>query len=407
MNNDAISLLQSPETIRERSQQLFDRVKNNESPYFRLDLSRLDEVTKQLTSLINDYPSIEAIPFHSRWRHFEVAGIDRIASLKRSDDYPTDPLLQGRKLFELVIISVLLDAGAGETWTYYEKDSGKHYSRSEGLAVASFDMYRAGLFFDNTRHCVTAKSLAALSLDSLKQGFQVTESNPMTALDGRLSLLHTLSDVLASNQLIFGAEGELGLFYDFVIEKAGADNKLDAADILKAVLNCFSPIWPGRVEIDGVNLGDVWQHTSIRANDATEGLIPFHKLSQWLSYSLLEPLSEHGYEIYQLESLTGLPEYRNGGLFLDSGVITLKDDALREADHPANSELIIEWRALTICLLDLLWQRLLSTLSLDKEAFPLVKMLEAGSWKAGRLLAYQKRDNGAPPLNLLSDGTVF
>ena len=59
--------------------------------------------------------------------------------------------------------------------------------------------------------------------------------------------------------------------------------------------------------------------------DATNGLIPFHKLSQWLAYSLIEPLQAAGIAVTDIDGLTGLAEYRNGGLFVDAGVISLRD----------------------------------------------------------------------------------
>lgn len=58
--------------------------------------------------------------------------------------------------------------------------------------------------------------------------------------------------------------------------------------------------------------GDCWRHSG-----ACDGLLPFHKLTQWLTYSLLEPLEESGLKIVGLDQLTGLPEYRNGCLLLD------------------------------------------------------------------------------------------
>jgi hypothetical protein len=41
---------------------------------------------------------------------------------------------------------VLLDAGAGPVWKYKEKETGLVYGRSEGLAIASLDMFKAGMF---------------------------------------------------------------------------------------------------------------------------------------------------------------------------------------------------------------------------------------------------------------------
>ena len=64
-------------------------------------------------------------------------------------------------------------------------------------------------------------------------------------------------------------------------------------------------------------MGDVWACTALRRDNSnfTEGddLVPFHKLTGWLTYSLLEPMEKVlGWQFDGLEDLTGLPEYRNG-----------------------------------------------------------------------------------------------
>jgi hypothetical protein len=69
--------------------------------------------------------------------------------------------------------------------------------------------------------------------------------------------------------------------------------------------------------------------------------------------------------------------------------------------------LIVGWRAMTVALLDRLAPMVGSRLGLTPEAFPLARMLEGGTWAAGRLIAGQKRADGGPPFKVLSDGTVF
>jgi hypothetical protein len=59
------------------------------------------------------------------------------------------------------------------------------------------------------------------------------------------------------------------------------------------------------VTLGGVDLGDTWRHPLARAEDATDGLVPFHKLSQWLSYSLIEPLEWAGFSVVDIDGLTG------------------------------------------------------------------------------------------------------
>lgn len=71
------------------------------------------------------------------------------------------------------------------------------------------------------------------------------------------------------------------------------------------------------------------------------------------------------------------------------------------------SELIVEWRALTVCLLDILADRVRAKLGLTAEQLPLSKILQGGTWAAGRVAAAQRRPGGMPPINIRSDGSVF
>jgi hypothetical protein len=135
--------------------------------------------------------------------------------------------------------------------------------------------------------------------------------------------------------------------------------------------------------------------------------VPLHKLSQWLAYSLIEPLQRAGLAVTDIDGLTGLAEYRNGGLFIDSGVLALRNPADASRHHDVSSPLVVEWRALTVALLDRLADIIRKKLNLDAVALPLAKVLEGGTWAAGRAIAREKRADGAPPLKIISDGTVF
>jgi hypothetical protein len=135
--------------------------------------------------------------------------------------------------------------------------------------------------------------------------------------------------------------------------------------------------------------------------------VPLHKLSQWLSYSLIEPLQDAGLEVTDIDGLTGLAEYRNGGLFVDLGVLVLKDPADLGRAHPVESPLVVGWRALTVALLDRMAPLVRARLGVSAEDFPLARMLQGGSWTAGRKVAAERRADGGPPLKVISDGTVF
>ena len=407
MTNTVIDLLRNPATIRERSSQLFDYVLQDKSPNFSLQLDNLPSCCHFVLDLAKKkFPNLQ-VPFHSRWRHFEVNGIDRIQALR--NQFADNPQALGRKLYELVIISVLLDAGAGSQWKYLEKETQLTHNRSEGLAIASLDMFNGGLFTEDNDLGVTLDSLNKLTVNDIAAGFQVSGHNPMNGLEGRANLVRSLAEIIEINPDIFTTSQRLGLLYDHIIDYAGVDQKkqIDASKVLKRVLDIFSPIWPGRIEIAGQNLGDVWQHSAIKGPEESNQLIPFHKLSQWLSYSLLEPLIWQGYQIVGLEQLTGLAEYRNGGFFIDSDVIAIKSQDILTTPQRPDNEAVIEWRALTICLLDKLYHIALNQLQFSTQDFPLVSFLEAGTWKAGRAIAKQKRTNSSPPIAIISDGTVF
>jgi hypothetical protein len=204
---------------------------------------------------------------------------------------------------------------------------------------------------------VDAEALAALTMEDLADGFQAGPDNPLVGLDGRVALLNRLGQTLAASPDVFGQvdSPRPGGLYD-VMAAGAEDGRIRAPAVLEALLVHLGPIWPGRVGIAGVDLGDTWRHPLARAEDATDGLVPFHKLSQWLSYSLIEPLEWAGFSVVDIDGLTGLPEYRNGGLFLDAGVLALKRPEEAAIPHEVGSRLVVEWRALSVALLDR-WRR--------------------------------------------------
>ena len=173
------------------------------------------------------------------------------------------------------------------------------------------------------------------------------------------------------------------------------------------LLQQLGPIWPSRLTLGGLALGDCWTHPMLPTEDATIGLMPLHKLSQWLAYSLIEPLQTAGMAVADIDGLTGLAEYRNGGLFVDMGVLAFRDAESAQREHQVGSPLVVEWRALTVALLDRLADRVRHRLGVDATALPLAKILEGGTWAAGRLLARERRADASPPVKVVSDGTVF
>lgn len=401
----ALAYLRRPDTIREHCQQIRKHVESNRS-YFVFHPEKWSEIVSYVKQcILKNYPDLN-IPLHSRWQHFNAGGVDRLKILNQ-DLKNFSTLEIGRIRCELVILSVLLDAGAGEKWSYLEASTQTRYTRSEGLAVASLQMYKDGFFSSDPQQafCADGEKLAKLSVADLQRALQVSQTNPLVGLEGRCDLLNRLGQVLIKSSKTFN-EKRLGSFYNKLYKQA-AEQKLNlpAKDILAAVLDVFSDIWPSRMFIGSSKLGDVGRHQYVHGQFGTDGLVPFHKLSQWLSYSLVEPLLEGGVNVTDLDQLTGLAEYRNGGLFLDGGLISLSDPSLGQRAHSPDSELISEWRALTICYLDSLAEQLRKDLRRPKMA--LGNILQGGTWLAGRELAFRKRKNGSSPISMLSDGTVF
>ncbi len=383
-----LQYLRTPAAIRARAEAMLTYVEDGRSLWFALDPNGLERAVQATLAVTRQrFANPAAIPFHSRWRHFESGGRDRWAMLApRLASLPPDEV--ARRRMDLAVVSVLLDAGAGAAWSYREPagfgGTGETYARSEGLGVASFHMFAAGAFSRDPKGDplrVDAERLAKLTPMDIAMGFQVAAHNPLLGLDGRAELLRKLGTIGLDRP---------GALFDVIVKEGG---EVKAAAILAAVLDKLQPIWPSPV-------GDMWQHPAI-------GWVPFHKLSQWMSYSLVEPIEGAGLKVVELDALTGLPEYRNGGLLVDAGALRPKQSALLTKSFAPGDEAIVEWRALTVALLDRIGQHVRLHLGMDAAHLPLVKVLEAGTWFAGRVLAAERRPGGGPPIVVESDGTVF
>lgn len=402
----ALLLLRSAHAVRERSAQLLRVGLAGELAHFTVDEARLPEVARFTAQLTRErYPDLQ-VPPHSRFGHFDAGGVPRMAALTRElSELPIRE--RARRLSELVVVSVLLDAGAGDAWRFRESDTGAQLGRSEGLAVASLAWVRAGgLSSERSPYHVDAAGLMGVTESALATAFQVRQDNPLVGVAGRVCLLRELGRVLRARHDVFGSEARIGALIDTLWARADGPS-LAASDVLALILDAFAEIWPGRLQLFGAPLGDVWQHAAVRGEGATDGLLPLHKLSQWLCYSLLLPLEVAGLRVTDLNGLTGLAEYRNGGLFLDGGVLSPRDRAALATPQRVDSEMVVEWRGLTVALLDRLAPLVRAELGVSEQALPLAAVLEGGTWAAGRALAARARPGGGSPLQIASDGTVF
>jgi len=402
----AVEKLRDPATIRARCAQLRAEVAAGRSTWFTLDESRLSLAAERVEQVTRQrYPTL-AIPYHSRWRHFEAGDVDRNAELQRALAR-ADTAEQARCRIDLAVVSVLLDAGAGAAWKYVESESGKTFARSEGLGVASLRAFQRGVFSsDHNRPLrVDGQQLSMIDASTLAGVFQVNADNPLVGLEGRTAVLRRLGAALLAQPEAFGSEARPGCLFDLLAGR-GARREVRAASILRALLDHGSSIWPTPSNLNGEPLGDAWRHPAARDNDESAGWVPFHKLSQWLTYSLFEPFEWAGVTVSERDALTALPEYRNGGLLLDTGVLVPRDPRMLRATWQAGDEPIVEWRALTVSLIDELATLVRQRLARSVQQMPLACVLEGGTWAAGRILAQELR-GGLPPLDIASDGTVF
>ena len=394
----AIAYLRSPLAIRARCENVLSAGLAGHLAHFAVEPGMIDAVADRVAAVTRAaYPDL-AIPVHGRMRHF---GAERVAAL----DAAIGEDERARAWIDLIVVSVLLDAGAGEAWRFHEPGTGAELARSEGLAVASLHAFRSGLFSSEPARPlrVDAAALRELDPDRLASAFQVGAQNPLVGLDGRVALMRKLGDALAAAPGWFRG-GRPGGLADALGERGPS---LPAAELLRVLLENLGSIWTGGIEIGGIALGDVWRHPAAGGRGLSAGMVPFHKLSQWLAYSLFEPLERAGVAIKSPGALTGLPEYRNGGLLLDLGVLVPRRADVTEHVHAVGDEVIVEWRALTVALLDRVADRVRERLGKTADALPLARVLEGGTWAAGRAVAAERRPGGAPPIRIASDGTVF
>jgi hypothetical protein len=152
-------------------------------------------------------------------------------------------------------------------------------------------------------------------------------------------------------------------------------------------------------------MGDAWRHPHAGGTGAASGWLPFHVMSQWLTYSLTEPFVRAGVKSSGRDALTALPDLDNGGLLIDTGVILLKDQELATRQWKASDEIVIEWRALTLHFIEKLARRLNERKRVKGDPLTLEAVMHAGTRPAGRELAQELRQ-GRPALMVDAD-TLF
>jgi Protein of unknown function (DUF1688) len=374
-----------------------------------VDLDRLGPTADFVAEVVREcYPALD-VPVHSRWRHFVLGGRDLWDALAGATRWRSVDCA-ARSAFDLVITSVLLDAGAGPGWRYHDRATGRIAARSEGLALASLRWFESGGLTDDPGEPLRVDVAALRRVDkgAIQGAFQVAEGNQLVGLEGRAALLNRLGAVMESRPDLFALADSPrpGGLFDALCKRA-SNGVLPAAAILEILLEALGSVWQDRPSLGGVPLGDCWPHPALVGERPEDGYAPLHKLSQWLAYSLLEPLGKAGISVSQVQELTGLAEYRNGGLFVDMGVLNPREPGALAGTYAVADPFVVAWRSLTVALLDRLAPLVGTRLGLAPERFPLASALEGGTWAAGRRIALRMRADGGPPFHVSSDGTVF
>lgn len=383
-----LARLRHPDTIRAQAGRVLALVQQGKLEGWRIDLEALPNLSSLVCEVTRErYPDLK-VPIHGRRLHFRVGDVDLWGTRPR----PADQDDAGRSDLELIVVSVLLDGGSGARWRYFDSRLGQHFSRSEGLAMASFRAWEGGVFSHRGLPRADSRALGDLATGTFADAFGVTRDNPLVGVEGRADLLRSLGRVSS------GWPGQrVGGLYDLLRDQTSAEGELSAVDLLRTLLERLSPLWSDSTMAHGEFLGDVWPHPLV-------GLVPFHKLNQWLAYSLVEPLGTAGVTVTEVGRLTPLAEYRNGGLLIDGGVLTPLAPQWEATRHPVSSPLVVEWRALTIALIGRLAEMVREELG---TSLSLAQILEGGTWAAGRRLAAAARRDGGSPVRLISNGTIF
>lgn len=397
------------DAVRSSAQRLLALALRGDLQDWTVDLDRLAPTAGFVVEVVRErYPRLE-VPVHSRWRHLVFAGRDLWAGIVSAANWQSRDAA-ARSAFDLIITSVLLDAGAGAEWRYHDRATGMVAARSEGLALASLRWFESGELSEDPRerYRVDAAALRRVDHLAIQRAFQAGTNNQLLGVEGRAALLNRLGAVMESRRDLFALSDSPrpGGLFDALSSRA-VDRRLPATLILETLLEALGPIWEARPSLSGVPLGDCWPHPALLGEHVEDGYAPLHKLSQWLTYSLIEPLHNAGIIVSDVDKLTGLAEYRNGGLLIDMGVLVPREPTAMSKPYVVADPFVVGWRALTVALLDRLAPPVGAGLGFTPPQFPLACVLEGGTWAAGRLIARKMRADGGPPFHVVSDGTVF
>ncbi|KAI8061637.1 hypothetical protein BC940DRAFT_310016 [Gongronella butleri] len=406
--NDPTGLI----TLREQCLKVQQLAVKGQSRFFDVDGSKFQDVIDLVVSTMRrDYQGQpDAMPAYGQWQRFGDQGhLQQLLSLWAAQS----PLSQAQRLTDLFIVTAALDIESmhrHRAWSYQDPHAARRYTGSQGIALAVLELFMNGVFSTEPDDPCRVDADALIHLDmSSVANLQATATLP--GLENRIQLLNHMGTVIKAQSYFYDAKTKAnrpGYFIDYLLGHASTIHTK------KGPLIPLETLWPAMLQLGelwgATPAGDVHECPSTLLDSAAsiDASIPFHKHTQWLVYSLCEPLEKLlGAIIEGKDLLTPVPDYAQGGLLLDTGFLTLKraeydrgiaqfrkhaqQHGLAQVEvtpmFDANDPVVTEWRALTVAYIDIAADHARQTLHQTRTSLPLSKFMEAGSFNVGKELA--------------------
>lgn len=394
--------------VRDRASAVFQVAQAGGLAHVTVDLTKLpDAVARTISAIEARYPDFQIPPFGC-WRAFEAGGHDRWSALAGARGFETpDAFLCAAA--DLAILYHVLSMPLRDDWVLTDTITGDTLSGRDGLAVGVLSMFAAGSFSADPADPLRtdAHALIRLEEDEIVWGLQLDRNRDCDTIKSATELLRRLGEASGLRPDLFEVEGATRpghLVIPFF--RASEDAPVELAKLLEALLDGLSPMWQGGAKLDDVTLGDAWQHSALLQDLEAPGIVPFHLPAEELAYALVEPFAQVGIEVVGLDDLTGLANLDHAALFLDTGVLTLKDLNDPDPEGPAALDRAIELRALTVILLDRLAASLRDELDAPAGALPLTCVMEGGTLQAGREVLLKNGEFQRKTARILAAGGV-
>ena len=303
-----------------------------------------------------------AIPSHSRWRHFDAGGVDRLAELERAARRRSTPTERARARIDLVVDQraarrrrraalALRRAGHRRDVRALRGPGGGELPRCSCAGAFSADP-------------ATPLRVDADGAGARRRGRLGAASSRCRATirwsgsTGRAALLRRLGARAAARGPSLRCRRRAPGRTCSTLLRARARARRGVAARATSCARCSIGLRPDlagpTAAATASTLGDVWPHPARRRRRARRGLVPFHKLSQWLAYSLLEPLERAG--VRGDRTSTRSPAWPSTATAACCSTPACSCRAPRRrrcaSVHRSGDELVVEWRALTVALLD-------------------------------------------------------